>query len=296
MVNSVPYGAVCNRRAAIGIVGGSAAASLLGLSVLTRSHADGDNPAVMRYGYGTGPSQFGELSLPGGSAVAPVVAIVHGGFWRTGFGVELGRPLAADLVNRGFAAVNVAYRRVGAGDAGGGGWPQTGQDVAAAVDALATEGQRLAGGRLNLSRVVGLGHSAGGQLVGWLAARRSPAATLSGVVSQAGVLDLVQAADVGTGGGAVEDFMGGSPVQNPSGYADASPVALAPLGVPSICVHGRADTVVPIDQSERFVAAARNAGDTSELRAFDGDHFDPIAVGSTAWSLCVTALTNLAEA
>ena len=130
----------------------------------------------------------------------------------------------------------------------------------------------------------------------WLAARRSPAATLSGVVSQAGVLDLVQAADVGTGGGAVEDFMGGSPVQNPSGYADASPVALAPLGVPSICVHGRADTVVPIDQSERFVAAARNAGDTSELRAFDGDHFDPIAVGSTAWSLCVTALTNLAEA
>ena len=165
MVNSVPYGAVCNRRAAIGIVGGSAAASLLGLSVLTRSHADGDNPAVMRYGYGTGPSQFGELSLPGGSAVAPVVAIVHGGFWRTGFGVELGRPLAADLVNRGFAAVNVAYRRVGAGDAGGGGWPQTGQDVAAAVDALATEGQRLAGGRLNLSRVVGLGHSAGGQFV-----------------------------------------------------------------------------------------------------------------------------------
>ena len=81
---------------------------------------------------------------------------------------------------------------------------------------------------------------------------------------------------------------------NPSGYADASPVALAPLSVPSICVHGRADTVVPIDQTERFVAAARKASDTS--CAFDGDHFGPIPVGSTAWSLCVAALTDLAEA
>ena len=286
--------AVCGRRSAISLFGGCAAAALLGLTVLTRSRADqGDSPDVMRYSYGAGPSQFAELSLPAGSAPTPVVVIVHGGFWRTGFGVELGRPLAADLVNRGFAAVNVEYRRVGSGNAGGGGWPQTGQDVAAAVDALATEAQRLAGGRLDLNRVVGLGHSAGGQLVGWLAARRSEMVTLCGFVSQAGLLDLVRAAEARVGGGAVEDFMGGSAGENPSGYADASPIALLPLRVPSVCVHGHADTVVPIDQSERFVDAARRAGDASELRAFEGDHFDPIAVGSPAWSLCVAALTDL---
>ncbi|MDT5012979.1 MAG: hypothetical protein QOH57_4596, partial [Mycobacterium sp.] len=39
--------------------------------------------------------------------------------------------------------------------------------------------------------------------------------------------------------------------------------------------------------------AARAVGDNSELRAFDGGHFDPIAVGSPAWLLCVAALTDL---
>jgi acetyl esterase/lipase len=288
----MPPGAGCSRRAAIAALGGWVAASLVGLTKMTRARADeGNEPEIMRYG--PGPSQFAELSLPAGSAAAPVVLIVHGGFWRTGFGVDLGRPLAADLVRRGFATVNVEYRRVGTGPSGGGGWPQTGQDLAAATDALATEGQRLAGGRLDLSRVVGLGHSAGGQLVGWLGARRSPVVTLCGVVSQAGVLDLVDAAHAGVGGGAVEDFMGASPDQKPAAYADASPLARTPLGVPSVCVHGRADDVVPIRQSERFVAAARAVGDTSELRAFDGGHFDLITVGSPAWSLCVAALTDL---
>lgn len=229
--------------------------------------------------------------MPAGSAVAPVVVIVHGGYWRAGYGAELGRPLAADLVKRGFAAANVEYRRVG----DGGGWPQTGQDVAAAVDVLRTEGQRLAGARLDLGHVVGLGHSAGGQLAGWLAARSAPTVPLTGVVLQAGVLDLVRAAEHGLGGGAVPDLMGGSPSQKPDAYADASPIARVPLGVPSLCVHGRDDTIVPIDQSQRFVAAAAQAGDTSELRAFNGDHFDLITVGTEAWSLCVEALNRLAH-
>ena len=66
-----------------------------------------------------------------------------------------------------------------------------------------------------------------------------------------------------------------------------------PTGVRSICVHGRGDGIVPIDQSERFVAAARAAGDVSELRAYDGDHFDVITVGTPAWQLCVDAVREL---
>ncbi|CAN5130950.1 hypothetical protein BH09ACT8_BH09ACT8_07270 [soil metagenome] len=150
-----------------------------------------------------------------------MVVILHGGYRRDSYGAELGRPLAADLAAKGFATVNVEYRRVN----DGGGWPQTGSDVAAAVDALATEGQRLAGGRLDLSHVVALGHSAGGQLAGWLAARRGAAVSLTGAVLQAGVLDLVRAAETGLGGRA----------------------ALVPLGVPSICVHGAEDSTVPLE-------------------------------------------------
>lgn len=263
----------------------------------------GEGPMPVRYTYGDHPSQFAELTLPPGTSPVPVVVVVHGGFWRTEYGAELGQPLARDLPGRGWAALNVEYRRVGRSrTAGGGGWPRTMLDVAAAVDALATEGQRIAAGRLRLDRVVGLGHSAGGQLVGWLAARSGlpagapgadPAVRLSGVISQAGVLDLVGAAREHLGGSAVPDLMGGSPDADPDAYALASPLARLPLGVPSVCVHGTADSNVPHQQSETFVAAARAAGDQSELQTFDGDHFAPITVGTPAWTLCTDALSRL---
>ena len=107
-------------------------------------------PTPSRIAYGDHPSQFGELTLPAGDPRA-VVVVVHGGFWRERFGLELGRPLAADLVAAGYAAWNVEYRRVG----GGGGWPATFDDVAAAVDFLADRsaapgsggGRRALGGR-----------------------------------------------------------------------------------------------------------------------------------------------------
>jgi acetyl esterase/lipase len=255
------------------------------------------------YAYGDHPSQYVELTLPSGTGPVPVVVVVHGGFWRTAYGAELGRPLAADLAGRGWAALNVEYRRVGRDrQRGGGGWPRTLQDVAAAVDSLAGAGQEQAAGRLDLGRVVGLGHSAGGHLVGWAAARTGlpagstgaePRVPLTGFVSQAGVLDLVGAARDGLGGRAVPDLMGGSPESRPDDYALASPLARLPLGVPSVCVHGSGDPVVPVGQSERFVAAARRAGDDSELRRCAGDHFAPITVGTAAWTACTDALAQL---
>jgi pimeloyl-ACP methyl ester carboxylesterase len=189
----------------------------------------------MRLTYGADHSQYAELLLPAGAGPAAVVVILHGGYWSASYGAELGQPLAADLSG-------------------------------SAVDALATDGQRLAGGRLDLSHVVALGHSTGGQLAGWLASRRGAAVPLTGAVLQAGVLDLVRAAEVGLGGGAVGDFLGGSPADVAQEYGQASPTALVSLGVPSICVHGTADTTVPLEQSERFVAAARAVRDQTELQ------------------------------
>lgn len=101
------------------------------------------------------------------------------------------------------------------------------------------------------------------------------------------------AAAAGLGGRAVSDLMGGGPAARAEAYKSASPIARLPFGVPSVCVHGGRDAIVPIDQSARFVAAATKAGDTSELRSFDGDHFDPIMVGSPAWTLCIEALDRL---
>ena len=94
----------------------------------------------------------------------PVAVVLHGGSWRAGYDRRVMRPVCRDLVRRGWAAWNVEYRRVGGGQDGG--WPVTFEDVAAGIDALSG-----ADSRLDLGRVVLLGHSAGGHLALWAAGR-----------------------------------------------------------------------------------------------------------------------------
>jgi acetyl esterase/lipase len=262
-----------------------------------------------RLAYGPDPSQFGELSVPDGAGPWPVVVVVHGGFWRARYDLTLGRPLADDLVRRGFAAWNIEYRRVG----NGGGWPETALDVAAAVDLLASFGtpsapdgtDRQAQGTdtvsLDLTRVIGLGHSAGGHLAAWLAGRARlpppfgpPAVALTGVVAQAGVLDLESAGVAHLGDGAVDDFAGGR-MTTADDWRSASPARLLPLGVPIRCVHGDRDDTVPIQQSERFVMAARLLGDDAKLITVrGGDHYGVITPGDLGWTACVQAVEAVA--
>ncbi len=250
-------------------------------------------PVPVTIPYAPAPHRFGELTLPAGPARG-VVVVVHGGFWQHAYDLSLGRPLAADLAAGGFATWNIEYRRVG----GGGGWPMTFDDVAAAVDALAGPVQAAAHGRLPLDRVVALGHSAGGQLAAWLAARpglpagapgAAPRVALRGAVSQAGVLDLVDAAEQGLGEYAVVDLLGGPPGAVPDRYALASPIARVPIGVPVLGVHGSADDRVPVRQTERFAAAS---GDRW-TRLPGVDHFAVIDPRTPAWRACRAAVEEL---
>ena len=254
-----------------------------------------------RLRYGPHPSQVADLSLPPGSGRLPVAVIVHGGFWRTKYGRSLGTQLARDLRRRGVATLNVEYRRVGSSRrAGGGGWPLTCLDVAAVVDLLA--GPDGPADRLDLGRVVAVGHSAGGQLAGWLASRplfpadlpgASPAVRLSGFVAQAGVLDLEQAAAENLGAGATQGFLGGDPATAPEAYRAASPINWLP-DVPAVCVHGTADDVVPISQSERYQAAAQQVGRSVELIRLDGvGHMEMIIPMHRAWRAARAATLRL---
>jgi acetyl esterase/lipase len=241
------------------------------------------------YPYGSDPAQFLELTLPGDDAPAPVVVVLHGGFWRARYGIELARPLAADLAARGWAAVAVEYRRVGAG----GGWPQTLQDVAAAVDLLPD----LPGAqRLDLTGLAVVGHSAGGHLAAWLAGRgRLPAGApgagprlpVVAAVLQAGVLDLARGHEQQLGAGAVAEFLGGVPDAVPDRYATADPVRLLPTGAAVLCVHGADDDTVPLEQSRRYAAAATAAGDRVEVVALPGDHRVVIDPAGEAWRRAV---------
>ena len=240
--------------------------------------------------YGSHPAQFGELTRPDSTSRGTVV-VVHGGFWRARYDLSLGRPLAADLAAHGYTAWNLEYRRVG----NGGGWPATFADVAAGIDLLADLD-------VDTGAVVAVGHSAGGHLSAWAAGRQAlpvgapgarPRVTITGVVSQAGVLDLVRCAEEGTGGTAAVDLMGGPPARLPREYRLADPAAAIPLSVPVLCVHSRADENVPFAQSADYVAAARDAGASAELAEIDGDHFTVVDPSAPAWRLILDALPRL---
>ncbi|GAA4685623.1 alpha/beta hydrolase [Nocardioides nanhaiensis] len=250
-----------------------------------------DAPGEGRIAYGEDPSQYGELYLPDASVGAPrgVVVVIHGGFWRAEYDASLGRPLAVSLAAEGWAAWNLEYRRIG----NGGGTPATFDDVAAGIDAL--RDLRLGGLDLATAPVVTLGHSAGGHLAAWAAGRLRDQRWAGGlpvtaVVSQAGVLDLRASEEAGLGGGAAAALLGHAPTEADAAYDPAQQI---PLDVPVWCVHGTADTNVPLSQSGSYVARAQEAGAEATLVEVAGDHFVVIDPDSEAWAQTLAVLDEL---
>jgi dipeptidyl aminopeptidase/acylaminoacyl peptidase len=145
--------------------------------------------------------------------------------------------------------------------------------------------------------VSAIGHSAGGQLALWAAARpglpagapgSAPAVTVSAAVALAGVVDLVDADRRGVGAGAVARLLGGRSDEVPERYRLASPIERLPLGVPQLLVHGARDGHVPVDMSERYAEAAEAAGDRVNLAVRDDvGHMDLIQPRSAAWPVVV---------
>ncbi|MBD8042354.1 alpha/beta hydrolase [Arthrobacter sp. Sa2BUA2] len=252
-----------------------------------------------RFSYGGHPDQFGELTLPPGQPVLGTVVIIHGGYWRSGYTLELGRPAAADLAARGWAAVNLEYRRAG----NGGGWPETFQDIAAGIDAMADlKALQDPQGEVP-SPVIALGHSAGGHLAVWAAGNRSTGGRspgtrvpLAAVVSQSGVLDLRLAHDLGLSDGAVSNFLGAGPEEDPERYRLADPTLLVPAGAPVFVLHGDRDTTVPLKLAESYTAAAEAAGGYTDLRLVPGDHYGMITPETPAWNGVLQAMADAAKA
>lgn len=246
----------------------------------TVGSVSGESDGAERITYGDDPSQFVELHRPDGASRG-VVVVIHGGFWKSAYDLTLGQPLARALAAQGWTAWNIEYRRVG----NGGGTPETFDDVAAAIDALAdVDG-------LDLSTVVTLGHSAGGHLAVWAAGRNEPVVVVTHAISQAGVLDLVASEQAGLGDGAAAALLGHVPGPDDAPW---DPQQQIPLAVPVWCVHGADDDVVPPEQSEDYVAAALAAGARAEVVRVDGDHFVVIDPDSAAWQAQLEILDSIA--
>ncbi|WP_034286686.1 alpha/beta hydrolase family protein [Amycolatopsis benzoatilytica] len=209
--------------------------------------------------YGSEPSQFVELhGAPGGRGTA---VLLHGGWWRARHDLHQLDPMAADLVSAGWSVANLEYRRI---DGDTGGWPQTLDDVLAAIAAVAPSPSLP---------TVAIGHSAGGHLA-LLAGKRLG---LSGVVALAPITDVPRARAENLGEGAAGLFLTGD---DPA----ASPIRQLPIGCPQLVVQGDADVRVPAPHSRDYVAAAVAAGDEVEYLELPGvDHFRLIDPADEPW-------------
>ena len=230
-------------------------------------------PAMTAFAYGPHREQVGDLLLPEGPGPHPVVVLWHGGAFREDVTRAALAPAAADLAARGWAAVNVTYRRLGSG----GGWPQTFEDGRAALEHVAQLDASL-----DRADVTVLGFSAG-MPVAAFAARTAVGVRPRRLVNLAGVALLAKAvAASGPASGAWTLL--GDPAVEREAFAGADPSNHLPLGIASVTVHGDADELVPLALGERWVQRATAAGDPAELRVVPGaGHFDLHVPGGAGW-------------
>lgn len=236
-------------------------------------------PADARLPYGKDTNQFGELRLPKSEAAAKksfaVVMNIHGGFWRSQYNLAHAGHLCAALTAKGLATWNVEYRRVGNP---GGGWPGTFEDIANAYRFLPQIAKRY---NLDATRVVVIGHSAGGQLALSLAAHER---SVKAVISLAGVVDLQRAWEQHLSDDAVVGFLGGKPKDVPEHYEEADPMQLKIASATQWLIHGAADSVVPPPFSRNYAEHKKKRGeDVHYLEISTAGHYELIDPHSFAW-------------
>ncbi len=253
-------------------------------------------PFDSRIRYGSGPQHFAELRIPQGQGPFPFLFVIHGGFWQSAYDLSHIGHLCAAFTHVGIITCNIEYRRLGNT---GGGWPGTFQDLGLATDYVL---ETLSSDpRVDSAKRAVIGHSAGGHLALWLVSRHripkdSPLHSaekyrLGSAVALAGVCDLRNAWKQRLGNGVVARLMGGAPDQYPDRFDAGSPIELLPSGSKQVLIHGTADNIVPISQSERFVERAEQLGEQPTLVKLEGvGHFELIDPESDAWSTVAAAV------
>lgn len=257
--------------------------------------------------YGDHERQVVDLYLPAGPGPHPVVVMIHGGCWSAPWDRTLMNWASDDLRRRGYAVWNIDYRVIENGT----GYPHVFEDTWRAIARLAADGREHG---LDPERVVAVGHSAGGHLALWYAAKRRrwappptvrmiPPTSFRAVISLGGLPDLELAArppGSGCGTEVVEQLIGrGQPRWTPMDYryqtppspdpfADTSVPRMGPLGIRQMLINGTEDRIIPTFYAEDYAGKMRAQGDQVGVRLIERTgHVELIAPGSAAWAAAV---------
>ena len=257
-----------------------------------------------RIHYGPGKHQFGDLWLPAATRMPPLLVLLHGGWWKSGYNLAYTGHFASALRDAGVAVWSLEYRCGG----DGGGWPTTFTDVAAGYDYIEKLAQVYP---LDLDRVVAAGHSAGGHLAFWLAGRHhvlagspisepQPRIPLRAAIGLAGAVDLQLTIDISGHLTFAHDreevytFMGGTPSEQPERYLAGDPGHLLPFNIPQLLIQGSDDNQIPPSLPRRWAEKAQAQGDEVTVSIIRGaDHFDVVDPQSRGWPPTQSAILNL---
>lgn len=210
-----------------------------------------------------------DLYLPeeGSGSLRPALVVVHGGGWRGG-DKQRGQwaRIPAQYARDGYVAISVNYRLTGEAP-----WPAQIEDVKAAVRWLRAHAPEY---RVDPGRIGAYGNSAGAHLVSLLGlAKKADGLEGSGPhQEQSSLVQAVCASATPTDflnwrePGAVPErlantFLAGPAEELEDRARQASPITYARGDAPPfLLVHGTADRTVPVEQSNRFAKALREAG------------------------------------
>jgi acetyl esterase/lipase len=195
----------------------------------------------------------------------PAFVYMHGGAWESG-SKEDGIPAICYYAQHGFIAASIGYRLSGEAQ-----YPAQIEDCKCAVRFLRAKAAEYG---IDPARIGAMGASSGGHLAvllgltggvekfegtgGW----GEYSSKVSAVCDLFGVTDFLQMPKrhFPDALSATARFLGGTIDQVPERYVEASPVNYVHPGAPPfLIIHGDADALVPLHQSELLHAALRKA-------------------------------------
>ena len=245
--------------------------------------------AVDRMQWGAEAWQFADLYMPDINSPfetvhgIPCVLLIHGGFWKDKYDLELMKPIAEDLAEAGVAAWNIEFKRWSKDEQGV--WMDTISDVMRAWGQLA-----LIPG-IDIMRSMVMGHSAGGQLALILAAKGERKPWLA--IAQAPITDLVGSdhAKLSDDGDAVRRWIGCSPEEDTKLWSNLNPVDNPPIA-PVLLIHGETDDEVPISQSVAYARVMEAKGADVQKLWLPGNHYTIIDAASDDWLVQLNAILD----